>query len=157
MIPSHKAAADAFAVGRFFACSDSTPERVVSGKNLGVRMKSRLNLKPGQKGTKKLVEKYGASLIYVRYRYDEERGIRQTTVELVEAEAPWQPRTRRRDGELVAVSVGFAEKEMRGRLKGAGGKWDPEQKAWLVTYGAIRGTDLAKRIVADASGGKPGK
>jgi hypothetical protein len=26
-------------------------------------MKSRLNLKPGQKGTKKLVEKYGESLL----------------------------------------------------------------------------------------------
>ena len=77
-------------------------------------------------------------------------------VELVEAEAPWQPRKRRRDSDLVAVTVGFAEKEMRERLKGAGGKWDPEQKVWLVTYGAIRGTNLAKRIVADASGGKPG-
>jgi hypothetical protein len=120
-------------------------------------LKSRLNLKPGQKGTKKLVEKYGDSLLYVRYRYDEERGIRQTTVELVEAEASWQPQIRRRDGDLVAVIVGFAEKEMRERLKGAGGKWDPQQKVWLVPYGAVRGTDLAKRIVADAGGGKPGK
>jgi hypothetical protein len=38
-------------------------------------MKSRLNLKPGQKGTKKLVEKYGTSLLYVRYWYDESRGL----------------------------------------------------------------------------------
>jgi hypothetical protein len=34
-------------------------------------MKSRLNLKPGQKGTKKLVERHSQSLLYVRYRYDE--------------------------------------------------------------------------------------
>ena len=60
-------------------------------------MKSRLNLKPGQKGTKKLVEKYGASLLCVRYRYDEERGIRRTTVELMEEEVPWRPRKRRSD------------------------------------------------------------
>ena len=46
-------------------------------------MKSRLNLKPGQKGTKRLVEKYGDALFYVRYRYDPERGIRLKTVELV--------------------------------------------------------------------------
>ncbi|MBJ6752323.1 hypothetical protein [Geomonas anaerohicana] len=44
-------------------------------------MKSRLNLKPGQRGTKHLVEKYGAALLYVRYRYDEERGVRLKTVE----------------------------------------------------------------------------
>ncbi|MSM40136.1 MAG: hypothetical protein GJT30_11005 [Geobacter sp.] len=37
-------------------------------------MKSRLNLKSGQKGTKALVERYGESLLYVRYRYDEARG-----------------------------------------------------------------------------------
>jgi hypothetical protein len=115
------------------------------------RMKSRLNLKPGQKGTKKLVQKYGDSLIYVRYRYDESRGIRQTTVELVEEEAPWRRRERRHDSDLVAVTVGFAEKELRARLKDAGGKWDPEQKVWHVTYGMIRGTKLVERIVGVAT------
>ena len=39
-------------------------------------MKSRLNLKAGQDGTKKLVEKYGNALLYVRYRYDEVKGLR---------------------------------------------------------------------------------
>ena len=116
---------------------------------LGVHMKSRLNLKPGQKGTKKLVAKYGESLLYVRYRYDESKGIRLTTVEIVEEAAPWQPRKRRREGELVAVTVGFAEKELRQKLKGAGGKWDPERKVWLVPYGFVRGTELAKRIVSE--------
>ena len=38
-----------------------------------IPMKSRLNLKQGQKGTKKLVEQYGRSLLYVRYLYDEAR------------------------------------------------------------------------------------
>jgi hypothetical protein len=42
----------------------------------GFSMKSRLNLKPGRKGTKKLVEQYGTSLFYVRYQYDEVRGVR---------------------------------------------------------------------------------
>ncbi len=115
-------------------------------------MKSRLNLKPGQKGTKKLVEKYGAALVYVRYRYDEVRGIRRTTVELVEEEVPWQPRKRRKESDSVAVAVGFAEKELREMLKDAGGKWDPKRKLWLVAYGKIRGTELAKRIVEDVGG-----
>jgi hypothetical protein len=39
-------------------------------------MKTRTHLKPGQKGTKRLVEKFGDSLLCVRYRYDEKRGVR---------------------------------------------------------------------------------
>ena len=46
-------------------------------------MKTQTHLKPGQKGTKRLVEKYGDSLLCVRYRYDEIRGIRLKTVEIV--------------------------------------------------------------------------
>ena len=34
-------------------------------------MEARLKLKPGQNGTKRLVEKYGDALVCVRYRYDE--------------------------------------------------------------------------------------
>jgi hypothetical protein len=49
--------------------SASTPVLMQSCKSLGVCVKSRLNLKPGQKGTKKLAEKYGKSLLYVRYLF----------------------------------------------------------------------------------------
>jgi hypothetical protein len=119
-------------------------------------MKSRLNLKPGQKGTRKLVEKYGKSLLYVRYRYDEGRGVRLKTVEIVVEEKPWTPSLRLRDEEIVPVVVNFAEKALRDRLKGAGGKWDPEKKLWHVPYGAIRGTELEGRIPAGFSSGKKG-
>lgn len=66
-------------------------------------MKSRLNLKPGQRGTKKLVEQYGKSLLYVRYRYDEDRGVRLKTLEIVVEEKPWQPTVRFRDCDIVSV------------------------------------------------------
>jgi hypothetical protein len=33
-------------------------------------MQTRLTLKPGQKGTKKLIAKYGDPLVCVGYRYD---------------------------------------------------------------------------------------
>jgi hypothetical protein len=56
-----------------------------------------LNLKPGQKGTNKLVDKYGKSLLYVRFRYDESRGVRLKTVEIVVEEKPWQPALKIRD------------------------------------------------------------
>lgn len=48
------------------------------------RMKTRLKLKPGQKGTRKLVDIYGDALVCVRYRYDEESRARVKTVEIIE-------------------------------------------------------------------------
>jgi len=119
-------------------------------------MKSRLNLKPGQKGTKRLVEKYGKALLYVRYRYDEVRGVRLKTVEIVVEEKPWQPNSRLRDEEMVPVMVNFSEKVLRDRLKAAGGRWDPAAKLWHVAYGSIRGTDLEGRIQLDFTKGKLG-
>ena len=54
-------------------------------------MKTQTHLKPGQKGTKRLVEKYGDSLICVRYRGDERRGVRLKTVEIVVDEKTHNP------------------------------------------------------------------
>ncbi len=51
-------------------------------------MKSHCHLKPGQKGTKRLVEQYGKSLLCVRYRYDENRRVRLKTVEIIVEEKP---------------------------------------------------------------------
>jgi hypothetical protein len=55
-------------------------------------MQTRLSLRPGQKGTKKLVAEYGDRLVAVRYRYDIERRRRYKTVELIVDEMPWSPR-----------------------------------------------------------------
>ena len=52
-------------------------------------MEIRLTLKPGQKGTKKLVAEYGERLVCVRYRYDEARRKRFKTVELIVEEQEW--------------------------------------------------------------------
>ena len=46
-------------------------------------MKTRLTLKPGQRGTKSLAEKYGDALLCVRFRYDAELRQRLKTVELI--------------------------------------------------------------------------
>ena len=54
-------------------------------------MCSRLTLKPGQRGTKKLCAEYGERLLYVRYRYDEERRKRFKIVELFVDEVDWEP------------------------------------------------------------------
>jgi hypothetical protein len=113
-------------------------------------MKSRLNLKPGQRGTKRLVERYGEALLYVRYRYDAERGVRLKTVEIIVEEKPWRPRSRFREEDLVEVVVGYSEQDLRAKLKTAGGRWNGEDKVWLVRYGSIRGTELECRIVGNA-------
>jgi len=82
-----------------------------------------------------------------RYRYDEARGVRLKTVEIVVEEKPWKPDLRQRDEEIVSIHVAYNEKELRDMLKAAGGKWDPEKKVWLAQYGLIRGTELEKRIL----------
>ena len=44
-------------------------------------MRARRTLRPGQRGTKKLLRQYGSQLVCVRYRYDAERYLRFKTVE----------------------------------------------------------------------------
>jgi len=79
--------------------------------------------------------------------------VRLKTVELVIEEKPWQPSPRLRNGSPVLVVVGYVEKELREQVKAAGGKWDPAAKMWRVPYGAIKGTELEKRIhVPDRKG-----
>lgn len=113
-------------------------------------MRTHTSLKPGQKGTKRLVEQYGKSLLCVRYRYDEKRGVRLKTVELVVEEKPFRPCLRYRDDEMVSVIVAYTETDLRDMLKKAGGRWEPEEKIWRVPYGAIRGnSDLEERILKD--------
>jgi hypothetical protein len=58
-------------------------------------METRTTLRPGDRGTRKLRERFGKRLAGVRYRYDAEAGKRYTTVELIVAEAAWVPRARK--------------------------------------------------------------
>ena len=109
-------------------------------------MKSHCHLKPGQKGTKRLVEQYGESLLCVRYRYDETRGVRLKTVEIIVEEKPWQPPFCFKDGDIVPITVAFDETELRAKLQKMRAKWDPNLKIWLVPYRMIRGTELEARI-----------
>jgi len=113
-------------------------------------MKTRTHLKPGQRGTKRLVEKYGDSLLCVRYRYDEIRGVRLKTIEIIVEEKVVKPSIRYRDEDIVAVIVSYTENALRDKLKAVGGRWNPEEKAWHVLYGSIRGiSELEERILPD--------
>lgn len=109
-------------------------------------LKTRLTLRPGQNGTKKLLHKYGDRLLAVRYCYDETRQRNVKTVELIEEELPWTA-GRRRAHDLVSIRIGYEETALRERIKNAGGAWQKERKLWRIDYGTAQRLRLAKRIV----------
>ena len=118
-------------------------------------MEARVTLRPGQRGTKKLVERFGDRLICVRYRYDAVQQKRFTTVELIVEESSWHPATssgtRRPLGdspEQVAVRVGYREEALRQRVKAAGGRWDADRRLWQLPLIRVRALGLVDRIVA---------
>ena len=104
-----------------------------------------LHLKPGQKGTKHLVEQYGDRLVCVRYRYDATQKKRIKTVELVVAESDWEPRFA--PDEIVALQVAFTDVATRKRVKQAGGAWNPDRTVWQLRYDRVVALGLRRRIV----------
>ncbi|SRR6266571_373492 len=115
-------------------------------------MITRLKLKPGQYGTKALVEKYGDALVCVRYRYDVASNIRIKTVELiVETKELKRQRQMIPDDAIVPVRIAYGERELGQLTKAAGGRWDPDVKLWYVHYGKIKGSELEQHILLDAT------
>lgn len=104
-------------------------------------MRTRLTLRPGQRGTKRLTRRFGDRLVAVRYRYDAERRRRLKTVEWIVDESSWEPPA----SALVAVRVRLDEPVLPGRVKEAGGRWDPRRKVWERPYGAVRALALEEK------------
>lgn len=127
----------------------STDARTEDAARQAKRAKTRLTLRPGQNGTKKLREKYGERLLAVRYRYDPARGVRLKTVEIIEEVLPWsRAMPYGRDPEdLVFVRIDYAETRLREQVKAVGGIWKPERKLWRVPLSAVYGLGLELRIV----------
>jgi len=114
-------------------------------------MQIRLTLKPGQKGTKRLVAQYGHQLVCVRYRYDEKRKKRFKTVELIIDEVSWGPQAARLpDAVVVEIKVKLGEVGVRERVKEAGGRWNPEKNVWELRYDRVVKLGLEERIVGVA-------
>lgn len=128
-------------------------------------METRVTLRPGAKGTKKLVEKFGDQLLCVRYRYDHQEQVRYKTVELVIECIPWKPGGRPpQDGRnppgrppvLVGVRVRFEETALRQQVKAAGGRWSPERRLWVMPLSVARRLHLADRLVPVPDGPQAG-
>ena len=110
-------------------------------------MQARRTLAPGQKGTKRLVEQYGAKLVCVRYRYDEQKRRRYKTVELIVEEAAWRPSPAKlKKQSVVGVRIGLKEVELQQQMKQAGGRWNPERRLWEIRYDRAVELGLKARI-----------
>ena len=109
-------------------------------------MQTRLTLRPGQNGTKKLLERYGERLVRVRYLYDEQTQRRLKTVELIVEAVPWQTRARRprrRDDEIIAVRIACHETDLRERAKRLGAIWRPAQKLREIRWSDAKRLGIA--------------
>jgi len=124
-------------------------------------MEARTTRRPGQKGTKRLLERFGDRLLFVRYRYDPAGRRRVTTVELIVDEQPWAPRPQTAlekttpwppdSPELVALRIERHESAIRVKVKAAGGKWDATRRVWILPLRRARVLGLQHRIVSAGS------
>ena len=114
-------------------------------------MEIRLTRRPGQPGTRKLVQRFGERLVCVRYRYDAQKNCRYKTVELIVETVLWRPRIRRArrcDEEMIAVRIAYAETELRERAKRLGAIWRPQQRLWEMRWLDAKRLGISDRVLA---------
>lgn len=108
-------------------------------------MQTRLKLRPGQRGTRKLHAEYGRRLVCVRYRYDEIGKKRYKTVEIIVDEIDWHPRLK--PDTVVKVRGQWNEPALTRRIKEAGGVWNKKQQVWELRYDCVVALGLKDRMV----------
>jgi len=112
-------------------------------------LRTRLTLRPGQPGTRKLVEEYGPRVVCVRYRYDDANKKRYKTVELIVEEIDWIPRPPRPAvTDIVHIHLDYHEQALRQSVKLLGGTWHPSTKTWRIAYGAVVLLHLTDRLIS---------
>ena len=108
---------------------------------------TRKKLKPGQNGTKKLLDLYGDRLLCVRYRLDAIRQLRLKTIEIIVESSPWIPADENvPDNTLVDLKIGPAEKLLQQKIKTAGGRWNGFKRRWEISLGKAKEIGLRDRI-----------
>jgi hypothetical protein len=116
-------------------------------------MVTQTTLRPGQKGTKSLAKTYGDRLVCVRYKYDQHTGRRYTTVELIEQETdlPNEPTVAKAQEpfpspQRLGIRVEYWERDVRDKVKAAGGIWRPTHKLWEMKYEDVVALGLESRV-----------
>ena len=110
-------------------------------------MLAKKKLKPGQNGTKTLLDQYGEQLVCVRYRYDRALQLRVKTVELIVETTPWIHQADQIVPDaIVGIKVAFSEADLQRQVKQAGGKWNRERRLWDIRYDQVVALNLTDRI-----------
>lgn len=111
-------------------------------------MKYKRKLKAGQKGTKKLVKKYGEKLLNVRYIYDTEKHIVMKTAEILVEKKSWYPDKKKIPyNKRVHLRIDYGEVHLGRMVKAAGGLWNKERGYWELPYREAVALGLDKRII----------
>lgn len=97
-------------------------------------------LPPGAPGTRRWLERYGQTLVCVRYRQDDTLQRRYTTVEIVVDERSYEP-------PAALVRIAYEETSLRRQARELGGRWLADRKLWRLPRAAIRSLGLEERIV----------
>ena len=119
-----------------------------------MRLEARATRRPGEKGTKRLLERYGERLLFVRYRYNAETRNMLTTVELVVDERPARPRNKPNPpvsppaGDQVGIRIAARERWLRDKVRAAGGYWDPRCALWILHADVAARLRLSSRVVS---------
>ena len=110
-------------------------------------------MRPGVPGTKRLLAKYGDQLVCVRYRHDKQNQRRVTTIELIVDEGFYLPERNtsrfldfKNNNRNVYIRIDYNESELRRIVKCAGGKWEPNNKRWILRYREAEKLKLCERI-----------
>ncbi|MCP4397250.1 MAG: hypothetical protein GY801_08135 [bacterium] len=111
-------------------------------------MKARVTLGPEHRRDRKLRQRFGDQLVYVRDRCDEERKKRNTPVERIIDEAEWEPRRKTPDGqEIVGVRIERKERALQKRVKQAGAIWNQQRTRWERCYEKAIELGIQDRVV----------
>lgn len=108
-------------------------------------MKNLVTLRPGARGTIRLVEEYGEALLFVRYRYNAATGKRYKTVELIVDEKPWTAPVA--PGELLWLRIPEHEEALIECIEEHGGKKAARRPLWRLPAWRVCDLGLDDRIV----------
>ena len=103
--------------------------------------------RPDQPGAKGHFRLHGDRLICVRYRVDEARLRRYTTIELIVDDQPLPDSRRRREPLLVSLRVEWDEPDLAHLLRLHGARYDHELRLWQLPRPIVRRLGLTRRIV----------
>ena len=129
--------------GRMFSTADNLGK--ADGKQPAKPGAVLRKIAPHQPGAIRLAERFGETLVAVRYRQSPDPRRRFITVELVVDELPVQRRTK--GNTLVRVRIAANEGILQSAAKRYGGKWDRVAKVWVMSRAVARELRLTDRIV----------